>query len=1165
MIEPPRHSVFLPDRSDGRRFSRRGGALVMVLLVVSMLAILTLAYFSTMQIEQRAAHAFAHTQEVKMVAQGTVSHGIDILRTAIPEPSMIHESAAGTPARNWAVNPGRITLFDDSGSIVYVPLHTGVAESDPNDTIDPDVSSVDLNEPIPGREFPPIVMSEGDRAGSNAEIPPMRVKWVPVLRNPGEPADSDNPISSRYAFWIDDESARINFNVALGKPSRGKVDTERFYEQYALGMMPPLFTGGAGDVEFNAKSQDREWGLGQPRSINLDVLFDDRKDLLEEKLLAHAWLRGFSRYPESILEFVDMPERDRQEWYHRNKFHLTFYSRAPEFNAFGRSRFFTTNYPLSLEAGPLYQLPFVYNGPDVKDPDYEISGVLHLNSLLGSLGFTHEFEDEEKGKVHAANVVNRAQLEMLMRYFSREWPGYGKSFIGKYGEAECYQIALNMLTMARMATTTMRAKMEINSTRDLGLRSTSVLYSPHATERPKANPERHYWEVDLEPPGAGPAETIPMLPQTPGPHITEVRLHFKSFPAPGGSPTKRQIGVRYEVEYFMHGLGPVAYLNALPMRVDYFKVEMGGGIPGVPAIYELGPPNREAGEGRPDRNWNYNPSKNRVDDETGEVLFNRNGKPKRLVDRRSLGSLSAVAGNKVRIASDFHPNKVVQNRVLVSSPWRYLGKRSRFLANPEDNQPDISDEAAEIDIRKNPRISFKVNWRLGMTVSSDSRRPRQMIPLGEDEEDTLQATFSLDLRTGDRETVSWQINDPRLSSHKEEWIIDTEGGGTPGSPNAIGGTLLEPERTASERSKFRYFQRGPGSARDPEKSAGKTFGLNRPDEYNSRSRVSSKGYWSVLHTGIQSREPWRTLNLGGRLESGDPPDSLLLNLLGATYPMQHDQWKINSTLPDEFSTVSFMNSTAGQINLNSRIYPESNEWFRPPPRTKPLEAVFAHLRPDAEIDQFVSGIKAYQEYDFFRYIGELSKVEGYQRSTPGATEFENEEFLRNMAGCLTTQSNTFGLWGAAQVVRKIPGHTEWGEFEDGDQVLAEKRFYALIERYIWPGRDGRPGNAHADSMGRWDRLARQNQSTSGWDGTTTDTLFQLPGSPPLRKGGGNRLTLDPNGMYPWFDGPQEVEMDEYASRALGSVRWTSSSLEEAYNPPQPAIKYRVIYFKFLDE
>ena len=477
-----------------------------------------------------------------------------------------------------------------------------------------------------------------------------------------------------------------------------------------------------------------------------------------------------------------------------------------------------------------------------------------------------------------------------------------------------------------------------------------------------------------------------------------------------------------------------------------------------------------------------------------------------------------------------------------------------------------------------------------------------MIPMGDsdDPSDVLEATISLDPRLdqGTIKTVSWQIGDPRLSAHKENWILDEEDGGTPGAPNVYPfGYVdpetgeepkgpLEPEDESTEKSKMRFFQRGPGRVGDPDEE-GPYFRLNRPDEYNSRSRITSKGYWSMLHTGMQGnpersryQKPvqWRTLDLGGsddEVAIEAPPDHLLLDIIGATYPMQHDQWKINSTLPDEFSTVSFMNSTAGQVNLNSKIYPADSPYFQPPKRTKPLEAVFKHLRTDAEIEALLSNLDQYQSEQPFYYTGDLSKVDGYRRRDVGSTQFEHEELLRNMIGSLTTNSNTFGLWGVSQVVKKVSANEDWGTFQDGDRVLAEKRFFAVIERYIWPGNDGVPGNGHVDINGKWDRIAEQGEELKGdkikrevipYDGGVVDRLFQLPGSPPLFKEEGNRrLQLDRRGTYPCFDGPQEVEMDRFVQKAMGAVKWTYSSLEEAYNPPQPVIKYRVAYFKYLDE
>lgn len=1133
----------------------------MVLIVVSMLSILTLAFFSTMQIEEQAANAFANTQRVKMVSQGAVSHGISILRKSIPEPALINESAGNSPGENWSVNPGRLTLFDDQGKVEYVDLHTGVAERDPSSTSYPDVHSVDLNEPLPGKEYPPIVL--GDGSGDSSEIPPMRVQWVPLLENPKEAASEENPITARYGFWMDDESSKINFNVALGKPDRGTVDPQGFWQQYEIGMMPALFARESAGTAYS-NGNYRAWALGQPRSVNLDILFDDPTDLDVENLMGHAWLRGFSRYPESILDFVDMPEDEREEWYHRNKYQLTFYSRAPEFNAFGRPRLFTTNIPLSLESGPLYQLPFVYNGPGTVETDYQIEGVLHMHSLMGTFGFTHRLGDDGLGlgNILAANVVNRAQLEMLRRYMGRVWPGQTSSLVDKYGEAECYQLAVSMIAMARNATTGVNTGDNQASSRDLGLRSTSVIYAPHGQERRGANPERHYWQIETEDPEGGGPKTIPMLPQIPGPHITEVRLTFQSEPY-NGHPTQKRIKMRYEVEYYMNALGQLVYLHQFPTRVDYFRIDFQGGRANtLRPFYEMGPPDAESGKTRGDRNWLHNPTKNRVDPDTGEVLLGSNGNPLRVINLRGLGSLQLRAGRSVRLASAYHssPHPTSPNRRIVRSPWRYLGRHHRYFANPDDPQPNNADRYAWVDSTTTDSLTFDVKWRLGQSIASGGARPRQMIPIGEDVEDTLEAQFTLDLIAGDSQTISWQINDPRLSVHKEEWIIDTEDGGTPGEVNVINGTQIEPDEFSSEKSKFRYFQRGPGRVRNPE-SPGRQFGLNRPDEFNSASRVSSKGFWSVLHTGIQNRVPWRTINLGGAETIEDPPDYLMMDILGATYPMQHDQWRINSTLPDEFSTVSFMNSTAGQVNLNSRIYPEENEYFKPPARRKPLEGVFAHLRSDSETDAVLKGIEEFQESDFFRYVGDLARVDGYKRSDSSATQFENEEYLRNMIGCLTTKSNTFGLWGAAQVVQKMKGNEEWGEFEDGDRVLGEKRFYALIERYVWPGKDGRPGNAHIDSTGKWDRIATQSQAVDDWTGANTNRLFQLPGSPPTRRGGG----LDVSGTYPWYDGPQEVEMDQYVSRTLGNVKWTQSTLENAYNPPQPVIKYRVVYFKYLDE
>ncbi|MED5586674.1 MAG: hypothetical protein VYB61_09985 [Verrucomicrobiota bacterium] len=1119
-------------RSSGGRLRRTGVALVTTMFLLAALTILTIGFIGSMSVESGASGSIQDAQRTKMIAQGAVSHAIDLLRTNIPPPAPINEveapfnlvqeeisgtqsrpfsiqanSAPVTSVNHWVVNPGRLTIIGNGGGVTHVPLHSGEVTADPQGEATRDAESVDLNEPLPGEVLPPIVVDGESGYGSSSNSrPEMRVRWMPVFDDPGQRPGKDNPMVGRYAFWMDDESTKLNFNVALGKPS--PREDRAFHQMVRMGMVTPMFYRGDGATTFNERRNRRPWSLGHPRSVNLDVLFNSPRELDHNRLLAHSWLHGFSRYMEAILDFVNVP--DPELWLNRQRFNLTFYSRAPEFNVFGKSRLFTTNYPLSLEAGPLYQQPFMVN------PDGD--RVLHLHSLMGSFGFTRRFQDENGGSVLAGNMVNRAQLEMLMRYMSRKWPGYGASFVDKYGERECFQIALNMLLMARMATTTMGNELQPFSS-SYSLRTTSVNYAPHQQEMRGNTPERMYWRFNT-----GGKEVL-MLPQTPGPHIMEVRLIFE--PEPGPNPGEYYITYRYETEYYMPSFGPVVRAEHFPTRVDYLRIRSSGA--GVRNEQEFGA--RTPADRHGSRNWNH---------------------------ARSLGQLIARPSGNIGPSNATLRGSAVNQRIIASSVPQVIGRERRFI--PVENAEKLVFRAA---LGSKVRLSYKI--RLGMGVQPDLQRagsgagrPRQMIPLGETESDTLSGDAIIDLLSGEPLVLAWEIADPRLSGMVSSWVLDTDDTdgefGSPGEKNSI-----EPVEGSPEKSKYKYIQRGPSGMR----ISGHQY--NRNDEYNSKSRTSSKGYWSVIHTGMQSGVPWRTWDLGPSGKQDNPPDWLLLELLGATYPMQHANWRIDNTLPDSFSTVSYMNSTAGQVNVNSRIYPRSR-WFNVPERRKPLEGVFKHLRSNSEVDKFIDGIMAHQkDNEVFEFIGELANVEGFEN---GEDPWKAESFLRDMAGCLTTQSNTFGLWGVAQTVKKVRSNREYDRFEQGDRVLGEKRFFAIIERYIWPGKDGVPGNAHLNSSGKWDRMAFPGSNIS-LDENSTDRLFGLPGSPPLRRSGaaqtGHRLVLNIEGSYPEYDGPQAVGMDDFTRHSLGDVRYRGSSLEDAYNPPQPVIKYRVVYFKYLDK
>lgn len=313
-----------------------------------------------------------------------------------------------------------------------------------------DAESVNLNKPLPGSTTPAIVPA----APGSTTPPEMRVKWVNLLRDPSSAAGPENRLSARYAFWLDDETARINFNTAIGKPAPGADN--RFTKQLEAGFMPPIFLRGGNDT--TSGDGNRTWGLGKPQSVNLDVLFTDPTKLMHDKLLAQTFLNGFARFPEAIMDYADVP--DPKAWYEENKFNLTFYNRSPEFNAFGRSRLFTSYIPLSLEAGPSYQLPFIYdphssNGTitpkgvegaledgTLASGQLKSDQILNLNSLMGFFGVNGTDVAGPDGYLaDKANMVNRNQIRMLMEYFGRKWPGYDHSFLEKYGYLGSCQIA----------------------------------------------------------------------------------------------------------------------------------------------------------------------------------------------------------------------------------------------------------------------------------------------------------------------------------------------------------------------------------------------------------------------------------------------------------------------------------------------------------------------------------------------------------------------------------------------------------------------------------------------------------------------------------------------------------------------------------------------------
>ncbi|MFV1994071.1 MAG: hypothetical protein ACC661_01445, partial [Verrucomicrobiales bacterium] len=349
------------------RSRERGAALVIALVVLLLMSVIVTGFVVTMRTELGASQAIESSRRAELMAHSALSHAIELLRSNIPEPAAISETASSAPAQAWVTNPGRLSLVSPGGSLTHIALHSGIAATAGSDRVG-DARSVDLNKPLPGHVRAPIAANP-DPSGARPE---MRVKWLPVLEDPGRPAEGRNRMVGRYAFWIDDESSRLNVSTALGKPAPGDpgVDgTPGWHEQMEMGLVTPRFQLGV----IGNPPRRPYWSLGHPGSVNLDVLFDARRDVDLLGLFVHQYTHGFHRFPNAILRFVNLDPVEARKWYDANLWNMTFYSRAPEFNVFGRSRLFTTRDVLPLEGGPAYQGPFSYQGN------------LQMHALLGLL------------------------------------------------------------------------------------------------------------------------------------------------------------------------------------------------------------------------------------------------------------------------------------------------------------------------------------------------------------------------------------------------------------------------------------------------------------------------------------------------------------------------------------------------------------------------------------------------------------------------------------------------------------------------------------------------------------------------------------------------------------------------------------------------------------
>ncbi|MFZ4599774.1 MAG: hypothetical protein ACOYNN_14110, partial [Terrimicrobiaceae bacterium] len=199
----------------------RGMSLVITLAFIVIITVLVVGLAEMVGISRMSAASFIERSQADQYA-----------RTAVETVIATLNAQTADPAKNWISQPGQIiagqqqdnpaTGTIDERKILseVIPLHSGVApEPVPANPVlhPPDLNVVTYRDPLTR-----VITNKQDAATGNPQE--MKAAWIYIRKNGDldfsqtpDTTLTENPIVGRYAYWTDDESSKINYNIAWGR------------------------------------------------------------------------------------------------------------------------------------------------------------------------------------------------------------------------------------------------------------------------------------------------------------------------------------------------------------------------------------------------------------------------------------------------------------------------------------------------------------------------------------------------------------------------------------------------------------------------------------------------------------------------------------------------------------------------------------------------------------------------------------------------------------------------------------------------------------------------------------------------------------------------------------------------------------------------------------
>ena len=283
----------LPDVSvEERRVApRSGSALLITLLMLSLITIIAVAFLGTVTWEVSASRKNYEDERARSLAILGMNTAMAQVRQALgPWDNPYKNFATNPPPYFWSMSPGMITCWTNT-SLTPITNYALFSTGSTN-LVNLNAAASDGSCPIAGETNPP-----------SAGAPNISVYWANVLKNPANTtASASNPLVGRYAFWVDDENAKININTADG----------------------------------TLKYTTNSLGIGTPSEVSLQVLQQGGANLsstVATNIVYLARTTGLNS-PKEILRAAGTTP----DLYTNNTFNVTAYGRSPDLNIFGQPK-----------------------------------------------------------------------------------------------------------------------------------------------------------------------------------------------------------------------------------------------------------------------------------------------------------------------------------------------------------------------------------------------------------------------------------------------------------------------------------------------------------------------------------------------------------------------------------------------------------------------------------------------------------------------------------------------------------------------------------------------------------------------------------------------------------------------------------------------------------